>query len=147
MHAWQSEFTDGPKGGWTCAFWGLPFRAIFTSLLAIGFIWDWFEVDLGPRLVQKVALLSRCCTSCDNRCDQLFRRLINKYILIDTYYTIGAYWHIYYTLIHLSTCRYISLHIKWILIHIEGKCDHSANLIECSHEFKQQNPMLSSGAF
>ena len=21
MHGWQSESTDGPKGGWSCAFW------------------------------------------------------------------------------------------------------------------------------
>ena len=22
MHGWQSESADGPKGGWSCIFWG-----------------------------------------------------------------------------------------------------------------------------
>ena len=24
MHGWQSESTDGPKGGWSCVFWMQP---------------------------------------------------------------------------------------------------------------------------
>ena len=32
MHGWQSESTDGPKGGWSCVFFGVvAMVAVVTS--------------------------------------------------------------------------------------------------------------------
>ena len=36
MHGWQSESTDGPKGGWSCAFWIVAMVAVVTSLTVPG---------------------------------------------------------------------------------------------------------------
>ena len=35
-HGWQSESTDGPKGGWSCAFGVVAMVAALTSLTAPG---------------------------------------------------------------------------------------------------------------
>jgi len=34
-HGWQSESTDGPKGGWSCVLWGVAMVAVVTSPLDV----------------------------------------------------------------------------------------------------------------
>ena len=38
-HGWQSESTDGPKGGWSCAFWMAAMVAVVTSPQLLDVVW------------------------------------------------------------------------------------------------------------
>ena len=39
-HGWQSESTDGPKGGWSCVFFGVvPVFAVVTSPQLLDVVW------------------------------------------------------------------------------------------------------------
>ena len=37
-HGWQSESTDGPKGGWSCVFW-VAMVAVVTSPQLLDVVW------------------------------------------------------------------------------------------------------------
>ena len=39
-HGWQSESTDGPKGGWSCDFFGMvALLAVVTSPQLLDVVW------------------------------------------------------------------------------------------------------------
>ena len=38
-HGWQSESTDGPKGGWSCVFGGVAMVAGVTSPQLLDVVW------------------------------------------------------------------------------------------------------------
>ena len=38
-HGWQSESTDGPKGGWSCFFGVVPMVAVVTSPQLLDAVW------------------------------------------------------------------------------------------------------------
>ena len=69
MHGWQSESTDGPKGGWSCAFWsGCNGCSGHLTHKLLDVVWCSAVVVVVVVVVVGLMLLKLQCCSCSCSC-------------------------------------------------------------------------------